>query len=378
MRILTVLDGEPWGTHHIVGSLTELGHEVHHHVYGGAVGEFYGRARRKEREDKNAQLIEAARKLQRNGGLDLIFCYVYDDFLLPSTAAELAGIGAPIVNLNVDMANQWFRQIRTAKYFSYLLCAQRAHMRSLASYGARTLYFPMAGRASTATTTRGVAPNAPITFLGSPTPYRRHVLSLLERAGLPIAVYGRHWLTGKSVQPEHSLEKTLADVRNYGLPRLLHEGTGGVTAALASRLGPLLSRRVSLNGVSSAAQCGVLPDSSLASLFRNSQINIGFTRMRGLGSPSRSDNQVKLRDFEVPLAGGFYLVEEAPDHRELFDVDREIVTWQSTEELIDKSRYYLSHEAERLAIAAAGYRRALRDHTWARRFTGLFHTLGIS
>lgn len=378
MRILTVLDGEPWGTHHIAGSLSELGHDVHRHIYGDAVGEFYGRARRGVREEKNAKLVEVARKLQRSGGLDLIFCYVYDDFLLPMSAAELAGIGVPIVNLNVDMTNQWYRQIRTAKYFTYLLCAQRAHMKSLAAYGARTLYFPMAGRASIASTTREVAPNAPITFLGSPTPYRRRVLSLLESAGLSIEVYGRYWQDGKVVQPEHSIEKTLSDVRNYALPRLRYEGLGGVTAALASRSNRLFSRDVPEKGVRSVAQCGALPDSSLDSLFRNSQINIGFTRMRGLGSGRRSDNQVKLRDFEVPLAGGFYLVEEAPDHRELFDVDREIVTWQSTDELIDKSRYYLSHEAERRAIAAAGQRRASRDHTWTRRFNELFRTLGIS
>src|SRR5262249_41029699 len=131
-------------------------------------------------------------------------------------------------------------------------------------------------------------------------------------------------------------------------------------------------------GVSKSAQCGALADSRLASLFRNSEINLGFTRMLGLESGSRGNNQVKLRDFEVPLAGGFYLVEEAPDHRELFDVGHEIVTWQSTEELIDKSRYYLAHESERREIAAAGRRRALRDHTWAKRFGDLFHTLGVT
>jgi spore maturation protein CgeB len=46
--------------------------------------------------------------------------------------------------------------------------------------------------------------------------------------------------------------------------------------------------------------------------------------------------------------------------------------------LIDKSRYYLAHESERRAIAEAGQRRALRDHTWAKRFDGLFRILGIA
>ena len=377
MRILAVIDGEPWGERHIAGSLRELGHDVHSHVYGSAVGEFYGRARAREREEKNAGLVALARNLRENGGLDLIFCYVYDDFLLPTSAAELARLGVPFVNLNVDMTNQWYRQIHTAKYFNYVLCAQRAHMQALAAYGARTLYFPMAGRTAFAATADNVTPKAPITFLGTPTPYRRHVLAQLEQAGLPIGVYGRHWINGVTVQPEYSLEKTVHDFRSYALPRLLHEGAAGIGAAVKSRISVRHGLERASEDVSPAARCGAVDDESLASLFRNSQINVGFTRMRGLES-RRGDNQVKLRDFEVPLAGGFYLVEEAPEHRELFDIGREIVTWQSTGELIEKARYYLGHESECRAIAAAGQRRALRDHTWAKRFRDLFRTLGIA
>ena len=38
-----------------------------------------------------------------NGGLDLIFCYVYDDFLLPEYAKLLEQLDVPMVNYNVDM-----------------------------------------------------------------------------------------------------------------------------------------------------------------------------------------------------------------------------------------------------------------------------------
>src|SRR5262249_59973457 len=130
---------------------------------------------------------------------------------------------------------------------------------------------------------------------------------------------------GKTVQAEYNIEKTLSDFLHYGIPRLRHEGVGSVMSALASRLRQRYPKDRSGDSVSKKAQCGTLGDSSLASLFRNSEINLGFTRMRGPESGRCGNNQVKLRDFEVPLAGGFYLVEEAPDHRELFDVGREIL-----------------------------------------------------
>ena len=41
---------------------------------------------------------------------------------------------------------------------------------------------------------------------------------------------------------------------------------------------------------------------------------------------------------------------------------KEIACFETPEELREKIRYYLEHEDERLAIAAAGHERAQREH----------------
>lgn len=51
----------------------------------------------------------------------------------------------------------------------------------------------------------------------------------------------------------------------------------------------------------------------------------------------------------------------------LFEPDIEVVTYRSAEECIEKVRYLLEHEADRQAIAAAGQRRTLREHTYYHR-----------
>jgi spore maturation protein CgeB len=66
-----------------------------------------------------------------------------------------------------------------------------------------------------------------------------------------------------------------------------------------------------------------------------------------------------------------------PEHREFFEVGKEIETWHTVRELVEKIRYYLNHEAERLAIAEAGRQRALTSQTWAHRFRSLFDALGL-
>jgi hypothetical protein len=380
MRILAVVESPSWIEHHIIGSLTEMGHEVHRFSYGSYVGEFYGRQRRFERSSKNEALFHTAKYLLQTGGLDLIFCYVYDDFLTVENARRLAELGVPMVNLNVDMVNQWYRQIRTARYFSLILCAQKANMTSLACYGARVLYFPMASRLPDEAEAGATdfIPDAPVTFLGTPMPGRVRVLAELERAGILLAVYGKFWKENRQARPLRSFEKTLSDVFHYAWPRLRCEGLGGVTEALRDRIPSNWNGSgARVDDLSKTVKHGFLPDNAVASLFRKSAINLGFNRMTGDDFDVPGRNQVKLRDFEVPLAGGFYLVEEAPDYADLFVPGKEVETWRTPAELADKVRYYLTHENERRAIAEAGRRRAMADHTWRHRFEMLFDTLNL-
>ena len=380
MRVLAVTDAERWFNYHIVGSLSDLGHEVHSFVYGAGAGDFYGWARRSERFAKNQELVDLATRLKSDGGLDLIFCFVYDDFLSVEHARRLAELGVPMVNFNVDMTNQWYRQILTGQYFTYVLCAQRINMDSMTKHGLRTVYFPMAARPKPVDNENfDFLASAPVTFVGSPMPYRIKVLVALAQAGVPLAVYGAHWQQNRHVEPERSIARTLSDIYHYLGPRLRAEGPGGLVEAAKERFQTKRNGEIGNANASlpDAIKGGAVPDSALDLLFHRSSINLGFTRMVGSELGVKGKNQVKLRDFEVPLAGGFYLVEEAPDHAELYHIGKEVETWRTLGELIEKIQYYLEHETERTRIASAGQQRALRDHTWPRRFEMLFNKLGI-
>jgi len=379
MHILTVLEGPSWADHHIAGSLEELGHRVTRFVYGTHVGEFYPRARHAERDSKNQELVQLATSLRDNGRLDLIFCYVYDDFLLPRSAAALAALGIPMVNFNVDMVNQWYRQIRTSRYFTLVLCAQRMNMDNLARHGARVLYFPMAARPpqSLAGSEAASQPAAPVTFVGTPMPYRSRVLRQLHDAGVPLAVYGKYWREHRQAEPERHSEKTCSDLWHYGWPRLRAEGPRGLLRSLGQRFTPRQAAPEQSDTLPEGLLHGFVPESAMGALFAHSRINLGFTRMIGDDPQRPGVNQVKLRDFEVPMAGGFYLVEEAPDYAQLFTPGVEVETWRNPGELLDKIRYYLAHEEARVAIATAGRQRARRDHAWQQRFAMLFEQLGL-
>jgi spore maturation protein CgeB len=79
------------------------------------------------------------------------------------------------------------------------------------------------------------------------------------------------------------------------------------------------------------------------------------------------------RVFEIPACGGFLFCERSAFMETLYQDQQEAVFFGSSEEFVDKLRYYLEHEPQRRAIAEAGRERLLRSghdihtrlHHWA-------------
>lgn len=74
-----------------------------------------------------------------------------------------------------------------------------------------------------------------------------------------------------------------------------------------------------------------------------------------------------IRLFEATGMGACLLTDWKINLPEMFETDVEIVTYRSAEECAEKVNYLLEHPQELAAIAAAGQRRTLRDHTYVNR-----------
>jgi glycosyltransferase involved in cell wall biosynthesis len=74
-----------------------------------------------------------------------------------------------------------------------------------------------------------------------------------------------------------------------------------------------------------------------------------------------------MRLYEATGVGSCLLTDWKSNLSELFEPDAEVVTYKDAGECAEKLNYLLTHENERRAIAAAGQRRTLRDHSFDNR-----------
>ena len=70
-----------------------------------------------------------------------------------------------------------------------------------------------------------------------------------------------------------------------------------------------------------------------------------------------------LRMFEATGIGTCLLTDDGKNVNDLFEPGKEIITYSSADEAVEKVTYLLDHEDERAEIARAGQKKTLMDHT---------------
>ena len=82
-----------------------------------------------------------------------------------------------------------------------------------------------------------------------------------------------------------------------------------------------------------------------------------------------------MRSFEGPACGAFMLNERTEEHLALLAEDREAAYFESPEELVEKTRYYLNNDAERKQIRKAGKKTTIGHHTYRDRLMQILLTV---
>jgi hypothetical protein len=98
-----------------------------------------------------------------------------------------------------------------------------------------------------------------------------------------------------------------------------------------------------------------------------SRSKIGFN----LHGEIAGDYAANVRLFEITGVGSCMVTDRKKNLNEIFEIDKEVVSFNTGDECIEKIKWLLDHPKERKEIAIAGQKRVLKDHTFKIRASQL-------
>lgn len=74
-------------------------------------------------------------------------------------------------------------------------------------------------------------------------------------------------------------------------------------------------------------------------------------------------DDLNMRCFEVMGSKSLLLTDRQSNIEEFFEDKKDLVLYDSLDDMVEKAKYYLSHDDEREAIALSGYNKVISNHT---------------
>jgi spore maturation protein CgeB len=390
--------GGLWGDN-FHAALCALGHEIipsqtdlfPTSMFMDIAGDFT-RAELEVRARTTERILDEVRATHKYAPVHLFLSYFYNAHCDPALFDELRRLGILSINFFCNSIHQFDLVKAVAAKADFAWHAEKEARRRYLDAGANPVWVQMGANPDVYHPLPDVQRLPRACFVGQRYADRERWIAALIRAGVPIDVYGYGWTAASngtaSSSPEDDKNKTCYLERarrtpgswesylEAGLENILRCGlvSGLVRSARQARYRSVTR---SLLPLLAKSACG--PAANLSSVFAKYDICLNFSNVWSDGRPGSSlISHVRLRDFEGPMSRTCYLTGHNEEIGEFYDIGREIDTYTTPDELINKTRFYLGRPEAAERLRESGYRRALREHTWRSRFEELFQKTGIS
>lgn len=349
--------------------LVEMGHDVV--FYSAQAGEF---AMRKSdldlRADFSQKLLEAFTTEHSKKPFDMFFSYFMDGMIEPDVIDQIRKTGVVTCNFSCNNIHQFSLVRDISCHYDFNLHAERNAAAKFQSIGANAVWWPMASNPKYFKP-MDIEKTIDVSFVGANYATRARYIRRLLESGVGVQVYGPGWKYGAK-SPYRAFAKRCLFILN-AITNLSGQGRAIASAKLAE-----LDMQRLVGELYPESVYDFVSDETLINLYSQSHICLGFLEVYDQHDPSRCVlRHLHLRDFEAPMCGALYCTGYIDELAEMFEPDREVLVYRDPEELTEKIEYYLRNPQDAENIRKAGYRRALNDHTYHKRFEQLFKTVGL-
>jgi spore maturation protein CgeB len=348
-------------------SLLHMGHDIVYFDYM-TIFEQHGR------DGMNRRLKEVV-ALEKP---DLLFVVLFTDQFDPLLLRELTGTGLPTLNWFCD--DHWRFDTYSCEWapcFTWVVTTAASALPKYASFGYCNVIKSQWGCNDVLYRKMNMPMKYDVSFVGQPHGNRRQIIAALRKAGINVFVWGGGWESGRISQEEmirvFNQSRINLNLSNASKPTDASLPVTPPTVFSSDTVRSRLSR--TLDVVPFGSQVKAMGKGWLSGL-------CGPLSVSAESEPTEAPDvhygdQIKGRNFEVPGCGGFLLTGMAENLGQYYAIGKEVVCFDDRHDLIEKVRYYLTHEDERAVIAEAGYERTVREHTYGHRFREIFQRMGM-
>ncbi|MFN2126353.1 MAG: glycosyltransferase [Anaerolineales bacterium] len=327
-----------------------------------------------------AQIIEA----HKEKPIDMFFSYFYSACARPEAIRAIADLGIVTVNWYCNASYQFHLIEELAPAYDYCLVPEKYRLDDYLRIGANPIYSQEAANPNIYRP-HNIPRDFNVTFVGQKYGERESYIRYLLDQNVDIHVWGLGWSNPEEslLSMDNSSQKRHNNLRSWRVSkgfRKFFKRTKSLTNSIKKNsLKEIHTPVTNIGRIDKYADRfhPPLPDEELIRIYSRSNISLGFSTVGNTHLQDSPIKQIRLRDFEAPMSGAFYMVEYMEDLEEFFIPGKEIVCYHDEQDLTDKIKYYLAHNREREGIRQAGYKRAISEHTWQLRFTNAFRIMGL-
>lgn len=334
-------------------------------------------------------ILDEVEQAHRQKPIDLFLSYFYNSHFDPAAFARIHHLGIPTVNFYCNSMYQFELVAQIAPKVNFAWHAEKPAAKLYKAVGANPVWVQMAADPKVYYPVPGLTRQPKACFVGQRYADRDRWMAALLRAEVPVDIYGPNWARtplppAVEATPVNSSDKhavasgSLASYRQQVLRNLRLQGPiGGAIRTLRQIAYRRQTRK--LEPLFAPYAKGGIPFTQIAPTFSAYEVVLNFSNVWADGRPgSPLIPHVRLRDFEAPMCKTCYITGFTEELTEFYEPGKEVDTYTTSSELVDKVRYYLNHPDAAQKLRQAGYQRALRDHTWKNRFMELFGKIGVA
>lgn len=302
-------------------------------------------------------------RLKKNPA-DLFLSYLYPKQVDVSAVNEIKKLGIPCVNFFCDHVREFRKLPAEFEVFDLNWVPEHKAISLYKKANRPYINLPMPMWVNPAKRVLKPEINQQLTFIGSKDIQRvlflERVISLAP--DLPLAIYGSGWQDDNLIAHGSSLEYTFAKKIKFNTDFIKNEGLEAFVRKIKHR-----KRAAHVSGALETITNRLLGDDEYNSLSAASMVTIGINRYPSFKFPlDKPDTYSRLRDIEAPMLGACYLTEWTEGIEDLYDTEKEILTYKDDVSFIEQCRRLMRDPMLRKQLKKNGQLRALSGHTVSR------------